>query len=123
MEHSRCPSCERVGDNPNCPDDYHKPAPGMKLWLLYERRPMERRDRKVWIFRYAAMAETSEYAIEMVRKERGGSDAKWTAEEVGDAPYVGLGCHTAEPTNEEREARATLIAAHKERMKGVRHGV
>lgn len=79
----------------------------MKLWFINERRPLQPRERKCWIHRYVAMAETADDAIALVREAeefspRGGT---WTAHEVEGPPCFGLGVVSSEATADEKRAQ------------------
>ena len=89
----------------------------MKLWLVFERRPLDGRGRKVYVFRYVAAAETGDAAIAIVQEgNRHVYGSTHTVEEV-DGGWLGVGCHTATPTAAERTARDEARAEMAERSR------
>ena len=90
----------------------------MKLWTVYERKHMRIGERKVTIVRHVTMAETSDLAVENVRKDREHPDdvvrvSAWGASEITGVS-ISIGCYSADPTPEEvadRDARRTMRRA------------
>ena len=78
----------------------------MKMWMVLNRRPMDTRDRKVYVFRYITMAPTKEEAIAVAKEDNHHAGGAWEADEVDGVPCYGIGCFTAEPNITEREAQA-----------------
>ena len=77
----------------------------MNLWKVFQRTPLQPRDRKVWIFTFLTIADSKEQAIDNVRGKRGTQNSSWDAK-ISQGDVVSVGCYSDTPTAEEIAVRA-----------------
>jgi hypothetical protein len=87
----------------------------MKLWRVVITTELKPRQRIMYVQRYAAMAESLESAIDMVRDLRSGFDRDETVSgyEEEDPPCVNLGIIGRDPTPEEKAAQQKTSKARR----------
>lgn len=80
----------------------------VKLWSVYERRPLEHGRRKVTVFRYITVAASEEEAIERARKDwelTAHYQSTWSAVCHDDSFSFNAGCFHEDATDDDRAAR------------------
>jgi len=79
-----------------------------KLWIVYERKALERGNQKVRVFQYAVLAHTDEEAISKAKSEHGyrADTSSWSARDLDGA--FSMGCYLDTATAADRRARGDM---------------